>query len=163
MCKGIGHMGTCNTTLSASHILNEQTARQIFDVLPEEGVIVALLDRDGTRWTSDSDAFDRLGLDETMLADLRARVDDGVEPVVARLGDTSISMAQLSTEHTNCGYAMVVLPRGSGQAAISDVNLLEAYIAQIALVARLTERNRQLMKARMGYYGSAGSQESPMN
>jgi hypothetical protein len=156
-------MDACNTTFSASHVLNEQTARQIFDILPEEGVIVAILDRDGTRWTSDSDAFDRVGLDEASLADLRARVDDGVELVVARLGDASVSMAQLSTEHTNCGYAMVVLPRGTAKAAISDVNLLEAYMAQIALVARLTEKNRQLMKARTGYYGGPGSPDSSMN
>jgi len=156
-------MDTGNTTFSAGHTLTEQTARQIFDSLPEEGVIVVVMDRDGTRWTSDSEAFARLGLDDALLAEFRARVDDGVEPVVARLGDTSITMAQLSTEHTNCGYVMVVLSRNPGKPVVSDINLLEAYIGQIALVARLTEKSGQLMKTRMGYYGDPQAQENPMN
>ena len=156
-------MNTCDTTFSAGHTLSEQTARQIFDSLPEEGVIVVVTDRDGTRWTSDSEAFARLGLDDASLAEFRARVDDGVEPVVARLGDASIAMAQLTTEHTNCGYVMVIVPGSPGKPAASDVNLLEACMGQIALVARLTESSRQLMKTRIGYYGDPWAQEIPMN
>lgn len=156
-------MDICDTAFSAGLTLNEQTARQLFDTLPEEGVIVAIMDRDGTRWLSDSEAFDRLGLDEASIAELRARVDDGVEPVVTRLGDASITMAQLTTEHTNCGYAMVVLPRGIGKPGVSDVNFIEAYLGQITLIARLTEKNRQLMRMRMGYYAGPESQGDPMN
>lgn len=156
-------MDTCDTTFSASHTLNEQTARQIFDSLPEEGVIVVIMDHDGTCWTSDSEAFARLNLDDASLAEFRARVDDGVEPVVARLGDASIAMAQLSTDRTNCGYVAVVLPHSPAESAASDLNLLEAYLGQIALVARLTEKSRQLMNARVGYYGDPRAQEYPMN
>jgi hypothetical protein len=156
-------MDTCETTFAAGLSLNEQTAREVFDTLPEEGVVVAIMDRDGTRWLSDSEAFDRLGLDEASMAELRARVDDGVEPVFVRLGDANISIAQLTTGQTDCGYAMVALPRGTGKPGVSDVNLLEAYLGQIALVARLTERNRQLMKTRIGYYAGEGSPDDPMN
>ena len=156
-------METCDTTFSTSLSLNEQTARQVFDTLPEEGVVVAILDRDGSRWLSDSEAFERLGLDEASLAEFRARVDDGVEPVVTRLGDASISMAQLTTGRTNCGYAMVALPRGTGKPCASDVNLLEAYLGQIALVARLTENNRQLMKTRVAYCAGSEWRDKPMN
>ncbi len=156
-------MDTCNATFSAGHTLTEQTARHIFDSLPEEGVMVVIMDRDGTRWTSDSEAFARLGLDDASLAEYRARVDDGVEPVVVQLGDASITMAQLSTDRTNCGYVMVVLSHNSAKPAASDINLLEAYMGQIALVARLTERSRQLMKTRIGYYADPQAQEAPMN
>jgi hypothetical protein len=156
-------METCDTTFSTGLSLNEQTARQIFDTLPEEGVVVAILDRNGTCWLSDSEAFERLGLDEAAIAEFRARVDDGVEPVVARLGDASISMVQLTTGHTNCGYAMVALPRGTSKPGVSDVNLLEAYLGQIALVARLTEKNRQLMKTRVAYCAGPEWQDKPMN
>jgi hypothetical protein len=161
--KGIGQMDTCNATFSAGHVLSEQTARQIFDALPEEGVIVAIIGRDGTRWMSDPDAFARLGLDDASIGELRARVDDGVEPVVIRLSDASVMMAQLCTEHTDCGYALVVLPRGTGKPVAPDISLLEVCLGQIALVARLTEENRQLTSLRMGYYASLGSQECPMN
>lgn len=156
-------MDTCDTTFSTGLSLNEQTARQVFDTLPEDGVVVAIMDRDGTRWLSDADAFDRLGLDEASIAEFRARVDDGVEPVVARLGDVSLSMSQLTTGHTNCGYVMVILPRGTGKPGVSDANLLEAYLGQIALVARLTEANRQLMKTRVEYYAGPDWADSPMN
>jgi len=156
-------MNTCDTTFSAGQTLSEQTARQIFDSLPEDGVIVVFIERDGTRWTSDSEAFARLGLDDASLAEFRARVDDGVEPVVTRLGDASITMAQLSTEHTDGGYVMVVVPDGPDKLAASDVSLLEACIGQISLVARLTERSRQLMNTRMGYYGDPRAPESSMN
>lgn len=156
-------MDTCNATFSAGHILSEQTAQHVFDALPEEGVIVAIIGRDGTRWTSDPDAFARLGLDDASIAEFRARVDDGVEPVVMRLGDACIMMAQLRTEHTDCGYALVVLPRGTGKLVAPDISLLEACLGQIALVARLTEENGQLISLRLGYYASLGSQESPLN
>jgi len=156
-------METCDAAPSAGLSLNEQTARQVFDTLPEDGVVVAILDRGGTRWLSDPEAFEQLGLDEASIEEFRARVDDGVEPVVARLADTSISMAQLTTGHTNCGYAMVALPRGTGKPNVSHINLLEAYLGQIALIAKLTEKNRQLMKTRTAYRGGAEWQDTPMN
>jgi len=156
-------METCDTALTTGLSLNEQTARQVFDTLPEEGVVVAILDRNGTRWLSDPEAFERLGLDEASIAEFRARVDDGVEPVVARLADASVSMVQLTTGHTNCGYAMVALPRSTGKPNVSDVNLLEAYLGQIALIARLTEKNRQLMKTRVAYCSGPEWPDKPMN
>jgi hypothetical protein len=156
-------MDTCDTTFSGSHMVNEQTARQIFDVLPEEGVIVAIMDRDGTCWTSDSEAFARLGLDEPSLAELRGRVDDGAEPVIVRLGDASVTMAQLTTEQTNCGYAIVALPRSTSRPVISDANLLEAFLGQISLIARLVEKDRLLMKAQIGYLSGLQTDEISMN
>jgi hypothetical protein len=156
-------MDACNTTVSASHVLSEQIGRQIFDALPEDGITMVIIGRDGTRWMSDSDAFARLGLDDTMIAELRARVDDGVEPVVMRVNDASIMMAQLRTEHTDCGYALVVLSRGAGKPVAPDISLLETCLGQMTLVARLTEENRQLMSLRMGHDASLGSPQWPLN
>jgi len=104
-------MDTYDAMFSASYILNERIARQIFEVLPERAPVVAIVDRQGNCWPSDSEEFARVNLDETVLQDLRAKVDDGVEPVVAHLADVSVTAMQLATEQTNCGYVVVALPR----------------------------------------------------
>ncbi|MBN1508324.1 MAG: hypothetical protein JW955_15860 [Sedimentisphaerales bacterium] len=156
-------MDTCNTTVSAGHVLSEQIGRQVFDALPEDGVVVAIIGRDGTRWASDPDAFARLGLDDATIAGLRARVDDGAEPAIMRLSEASVMMAQLCTRHTDCGYTLVALPRGAGEPVAPDISFLEACLGQITLIARLTEENRQLTSRPLGYSASLGSPQWPMN
>lgn len=67
-------MDTCDIELSADHTLNEQIALEVFDTLPEQGVIVAIMGCDGTCWSSDSREFARLGLGHASLAQFRARI-----------------------------------------------------------------------------------------
>jgi len=136
-------MDTYDTMFSAGHVLNERIARHVFDVLPERGLVVAILSRDGHCWPSDSDAFARLDLSETLLADLRAQVDDGGDPVSAEAGDISVMMAQLATDRTNCGYVLVARPAGQAVPLALDVDLAEAFFSQITLVARLIENSRR--------------------
>jgi hypothetical protein len=148
-------MDTYDTMFSASYTLNEQIARQVFEVLPEQGPIVAIMDRDGNCWPNHSEEFTRLSLGEPPLADFRAMVDDGVEPVVAQIEDTSVIVAQLATEQTNCGYVIVALPRHGTKLTPAETDLAEALISQIALIARLVEKNSRLTEARARYYGAA--------
>jgi hypothetical protein len=128
-------------------------------MLPERGPIVAIMDRQGNFWPSSTEEFARSQLDEAVLQELRAKVDDGVEPVIAELGGVSVAAAQLATEQTNCGYVLVALPRRDARASTAEVGLLEALLSQIALVARLIERNSLLTEARAepysGYRASA--------
>jgi hypothetical protein len=156
-------MDTCDIELSADHTLNEQIALEVFDALPEQGVIVAIMGCDGTCWSSDSQEFARLGLGHASLAQFRARIDDGVEPVVLRRGDTSVVMAQLTTEHTNCGYVLVALPHCATRPAVPEISLLETLVGQVSVVARLVEKNRLLMKARIAYRVDRGTRENPVN
>jgi hypothetical protein len=156
-------MDTYETMFSASYILNEQIARQIFEVLPEHGPVVAIVDRDGNCWPSNSEEYARLNLSEAFLQDLRAKVDDGVEPVVAPLGDACVTVAQLATEQTNCGYVVVVLPRSPSKSTVSDIDLLEAFLSQITLVARLVEKNGLLAQARRTPYGAYLAHGGPTN
>jgi len=147
-------MDTYDTMFSASYVLNEQIARQVFEVLPEQGPIVAIMDRDGNCWPNNSEEFTRLSLNEPPLADFRAQVDDGVEPVIAQVEDVNVVVAQLATEQTNCGYVVVALPRRNAKLTAAEVDLVEALISQISLVARLVEKNGQLTQARAKYYGA---------
>jgi hypothetical protein len=153
-------MDTYDTVFSASYVLNERIARQVFEMLPEQGPVIAIMDRDGNCWPSHSEEFTRLSLGELALTDLRAQVDDGAEPAVAQTEDTSVIVAQLATEQTNCGYVIVALPRRDAKLTSAEIDLAEALISQIALVARLVEENGRLTQARAGYYGVADCAEA---
>lgn len=150
-------MDACDTQSSASDELNEQIARQLFEVLPEQGPILLIMDRRGNCWPSNSEAFATLHLDETFLAELRAKIDDGAEPLVTQAGDTSVVVAQLATDRTNCGYLLLALPRHSPESTLSCIGLVEMVLQQANLVARLIERDRRLTEAHSRRYGLAGS------
>ena len=144
-------MDKCQT-FSATYELNEQIARQVFEMLPEGGPFLLIMDRAGNCWPSDSEQFAKLRLDETLLGDLRAKVDDGAEPVITQAGETSLVMAQLATDRTNCGYLMVALPRHSPESTLGGIDLIDALLRQINLIARLIEKNSLLTKAHSRQY-----------
>jgi hypothetical protein len=149
-------MDTCDATSSSTYRLNEQIARQVFDMLPERGPILALLDRAGHCWPSHPEEFARLGLDETLLQDLRAKVDDGAEPLITQVGDASVTIAQLATDRTNCGYLVIALPRYSPESTLTNIDLVETLLSQITLIARLVERSSVLTRSHLNSYGGTG-------
>ena len=87
---------------STGFMLNEQIARQVFEVLPEQGPILLIMDRDGHRWPSDSEEYAKLNISEQFLKELCAKIDDGAEPVITQINDCSIVATQLATERSNC-------------------------------------------------------------
>jgi hypothetical protein len=147
-------MDTCAATSSATHVLNEQIAQQVFDVLPERGPVVVLLDRDGTCWPSSAEEFAKLNLSETLLKDLRAKIDDGAEPVITQVGDVSVVIAQLSTDRTNCGYVVVALPRHSPESTVTNIDLVETLLNQITLIARLIEKSNLWTRSHVSHYAA---------
>jgi hypothetical protein len=147
-------MDTCDAAVSATHLLNEQIARQLFDLLPERGPILALLDRDGSLWSSHPTEFAKLNLSEALLKDLRAKVDDGAEPVITQVGDTSVTIAQLSTDRTKCGYVLVALARHSPESTLASIDLIEALLGQVTLIARLIEKSRLLVRSHLNHYAA---------
>ncbi|MBN2132908.1 MAG: hypothetical protein JW741_25640 [Sedimentisphaerales bacterium] len=155
-------MDTYDAMFSASYVLNERIARQVFEVLPERAPVVAIIDRQGNCWPSDSEAFARVNLDEAVLHDLRAKVDDGVDPAVVQLGDVSVTAMQLATEQTNCGYVVIALSRSDPKAP-AEADLLETLLSQITLVARLIEAHSLLTQARTEPYSAYRASASLVN
>ncbi len=129
--------------------LNEQIARQIFDILPERGLIMVIMDRDGNCWFSNSEEFSKLNISESFLREFCAKVDDGAEPVVTQVNDCSIIAAQLATERTDCGYVIVALPQCSPESALINIDLVETLLNQTGLIARLIEKNNLLYELQM--------------
>jgi len=156
-------MDTCDATFSATHLLNEQIARQVFDILPERGPILVIMDRDGSTWPSHPEEFAKLSLSETLLKDLRAKVDDGAEPVITQVGDVSVTVAQLSTDRTKCGHVAIVLPRHSPESTLGNIDLVEAMLSQIGLIARLIEKSSMLTKSHVNHYAAYSTSGATSN
>ena len=156
-------MDACDAVFSATHLLSEQVACQVFDILPERGPIVIIMDREGNCWASKPDEFAKLNLHEALLKDLRAKVDDGAEPVITQVGDVSLTISQLCTDRTNCGYMMVALPRYSPESTLTNIDLVEAMLNQITLIARLIEKGSMLTRAHANHYSASGALHAASN
>jgi hypothetical protein len=131
-------------------------------MLPEHSPVLAIMDTGGSCWPSDSDGYAKLGLSDALLSDLRARVDDGAEPILTQAGDMSIMFAQLATTRTNCGYVLIAANTGdSASAALAD--MMEVLLGQIALVARLIEQNAMLNQSHAHQYAIYATGEAPAN
>jgi hypothetical protein len=156
-------MDICDTTFSTAHLLSEQIARQVFDVLPERGPIVIIMDRGSGCWSSHPEEFAKVNLSEALLKDLRAKVDDGAEPVITQVGDVSVVVAQLSTDRTHCGYAAVVLARHDAESTLANIDLVEALLSQIALIARLIEKSSMLNRSHVNHYATYSASQAASN
>ncbi len=149
-------MGTSDLSFCSAQMLNEQIARQVFGILPEQGPIVVLMDSSGNCWPSDSERFSRSNLDGKFLKELCSKVDDGTEPVIAQQNDSSVIAAQLVTERTNCGYVVIVLPQYSPESTLINIDLIEILVGQICLIAELIEKNNHLNELQMKQFGRYG-------
>jgi hypothetical protein len=163
MHKGASGMNMYDSMFSPSYVLNEQVARQVFDTLPERGPIVVIMDKNGNCWPSDLEEFSKLRISEPFLKELCAKIDDGAEPVVTQASEASIVAAQLATERTDCGYVFIALPRYSPESTLVNIDIIEALLNQIALVARLLENNTLLHELQMKHYRTYGNNEASSN
>jgi hypothetical protein len=141
---------------SPGFMLNEQVARQVFDVLPERGPLVLIMDRRGNNWPSDSDELAKLNISESFLKELCAKSDDGVEPVLTQVNDCSIVAAELTTDQGDCGYVMIALPNYSPESTLVNIDLIEMVLSQFSLIARLIGKNNLLYEVQMKRYRVCG-------
>ena len=148
---------------SPGFVLTEQIARQIFEVLPERGPIVVIIDREGNKWPSDPEEFAKLNISESFLKELCAKIDDGAEPVVTGADECSVIAAQLATERSNCGYVIVALPQYSPESTLVNIDLIEMILNQISLIAKLIEKNNLLYEVQMKHYRVCGQSEIALN
>ena len=142
-------MNMYGSLVSPSCILNEQVARQVFDILPESGPIMVIMDRDGNYWPSNTEEFSKLNISESFLRELCAKIDDGTEPLITHTNDSSIVAAQLATERTNCGYVIIALPQYNPESTMVNINLIETILSQTGLIAKLIEKNSLLYELQM--------------
>ena len=142
-------MDICEPLFSQSSVLNEQIVREIFDILPEDGPVIIIIDRDGNCWSSDPEKFSRLNISESFLRGLCAKIDDGAEPVITQVNDFGVVAAQLAAEQTNCGYVIIALPQYSPESTLKNIALIEMLLNQIGLIAKLVEKNNLAYELQM--------------
>ena len=132
--KGVFKMDIYDSLFSPGGLLNEQIARQVFEILPERGLIMMIMDNEGNCWPSDSEKFAELNIEESFLREVCAKIDDGAEPVVTQADDCSIIATQLTTERTNCGYVIIALAQYSPESVLINIDLVETLLNQICLI-----------------------------
>ena len=142
-------MDTDELHFSRSRVLNEQVAREIFDILPDDGPVVVFIGGDGNRWFSDSAKFSNLDISESFLKDVCAKIDDGDEPVITQMNDIGVVAAQLPMEETHCSYVVMALPKYNIESTMVNFGLIEILLNQIGLIARLIEKNEQACDLKM--------------
>ncbi len=131
---------------STSGMLNDQMARQIFGILPEDGPLVVIRDRAGNCWPSRSDDMNRLGLGEAYITEVCDRIDDGAEPVITEHNGCGIVAAQISTERTPCGYIILAWEGYPSERILNESVTFDIILSMVSLVARLIEQNNQLFE-----------------
>ena len=137
-------MDTFSSAYEQSCVLNEQIARQIFDILPEDGPVMIIVSPKGNYWPSDSEGFTRFGFNDGFIKDLCTKVDDGEEPIITQINDCSVVATALATERTNCGYIILALPHYSPESTLANLTLIEILLSQMGLIAHLIEQNNIL-------------------
>jgi len=149
--------------VSPNCALGEQIAKQIFDILPERGPIMIIMDREGHCWVSDSERFSKLDISESFLRELCAKIDDGAEPIVTQVNECSIIAEQLTTEQTKCGYVIIALPQYSPESTLINIDLIETILNQAGLIATLIERNHLLSELQMKQLNSYTQSKASSN
>jgi hypothetical protein len=156
-------MDTHNSLYSPAFMLNEQIARQIFEIIPENGPVILIIDRNGNNWPSDSEEFSKLNISEPFLKELCMKIDDGVEPVTTQTNNCSIIAAQLATDKSNCGYVIMALPQCDEESTLKNIHLIEMLLNQFSLIAKLIEKNNHLYEFQIRNYSGYSNNSSILN
>ena len=156
-------MSTYDSFFAPNCMLNEQIAREIFEILPERGPIMVIMDKGGNFWPSNSEDFSNLNINESFLRELCAKIDDGAEPVVTQVNDCSIIAAQLAAEQTICGYVIIALPQYGPESTLINIDLIEVLLNQTNLIAKLIEKNNVLYELQMKHQSLYKQSEAALN
>ena len=148
---------------SPGFMLTDQITRQIFEVLPERGPLIVIMDTNGNSHPSDPEEFAKLNISESFLKEICVTIDDGAEPVITGSNDCSIVAGQLATEDSNYGYVFVVLPQYNPESTLLNIDLIEMLLNQIGLIARLIEKNNFHYEVQMKHYQICGQSEAALN
>ena len=125
-------MNTCLEARPKTDLCSSLAAR-IFDIIPDQDLDIALLDRQGNIHISDRACLDELFSDRDHIDYLITRITDGDDPVISQFGGRSIVASELSTGLASCGYVFLALPD------TVSTDLIEFILSQLTLIADLSQ------------------------
>lgn len=107
---------------------------RLYDVIPDNSMIVVLSDHAGRLWASHPQEVEALNIESEQWQDIMERLDDGDDPVVVSTNDVHIVGAQFSEKRLDYPYVMVLLSRRSSDVLLQQMGLVEMIINQIDLM-----------------------------
>lgn len=132
-------MEPCDTMMLQGSRVMERVAEDLFDIMPEEEVVLVFIDRQGNRWSNRPDAPFGVKGDESLINSLMARIDDGDDPAVVHTGDVCVVASQLTRDHTQWGHVMVVFPKRGVETANLNLDLADLVLRQANLLAQYAD------------------------
>ncbi|MBN1807393.1 MAG: hypothetical protein JW837_19255 [Sedimentisphaerales bacterium] len=156
-------MDVCKSLFSSGFMLTQEIARQIFEVLPDSGPLIVIMDTTGRILSSNPEEFAKLNISESFFEEICVSIDDGAEPVVTNSNNCIIIAEQLASEESNCGYVFVILPGYDPESVLSSIDLIETLLNQIGLIARFIEKINLHYEAQMKDYHVFGKNEAVLN
>jgi hypothetical protein len=133
-------MNIYNSLFSPNAMLNEQLARQVFEIMPEDGPLVVIMDAQGNCWPSSSEKFESLNLNPTWLKKFCSKIDDGIEPVISHIEKYGIAGTQLLTDRNKYGYVLMAIEEPGPEAMLAKIELVEMVLSQFSLAVKLIEK-----------------------
>lgn len=132
-----------DSLFTSNYMLNEQIANELFRVMPQEGVVVAIIDDQENCWPSDQDRFCEF-FNSIQFDQVFARIADGDEPVIAESPNGTAITTQLTVGDINCGYLTVALENKTPEEVLVNMDIVELILNQVALIGFLINKNNQL-------------------
>jgi hypothetical protein len=145
-------MNIYNSLFSHNTILSEQVARQVFEIVADEGPLVLIIDANGNCLPSSSEKFEQLHLTSQWLENFCSKIGDGVEPVISHINNHSIVGAQLATDSSKYGHILMAVEEQGPEAMLAKIELVEMILNQFNLIAKLTEKCNMLYESQAKQY-----------
>ena len=116
-----------DSLFTSNYMLNEQIAGELFKVLPQENVLIAIIDDDKNCWTSDQEKFSRI-FNNIQFDHIFSRIADGDEPIIIEVQDNTVIATQLTVGDINCGYLITALEDKTPEEVLVNMDIMELLI-----------------------------------
>ena len=144
-------------------MLTEEIARQVFEVLPEDGPLIVIMGTDGNIQANNPEEFASLNISDSFLKEVCISIDDGKEPVITNSNNCSIVAEQLATKESNCGYVFVIMPSYGPETILLNIDLIEMLLNQIGLIAQFIEMIKLRDEVQMKHFYLCSQGEAALN
>jgi hypothetical protein len=137
-----------NISVITNHreVLN-QTGQLVFESFENTDITFALVSRNGRCITNRPQVIAQVFSNQKLLDSLCQRVDDGVEPTMAHIGDYLVAASALSIDEDDNGFVVMILPGYTPEKTTASMDFIEVILSQISLLAREVGRNMELSLA----------------
>ncbi len=112
----------------------ESLVAHLYDIIPDNSMMVVLSNRAGRLWASHPQEVEVLNIENEQWQDIMERLDDGDDPVVVSTNDVHIVGAQLSGIRLDYPYVMILLARRASDVLLQQMGLVEMVINQVDLM-----------------------------